>query len=193
MHSIWGGSPWQRPPLDKDPPDRDPPGQRPPPPWAKWHRYKNITFPQLRWADKKCKVYGNGSGIKCMKNSQLMPCSIQICDRHDERFAIMDLWLEVIAAVYIQLICRWNILLCHVISRSHVSWIVVIDMFYLELKVCSHVTFLPPLKFNIVPMVTVWTRKHSSRMRTDCAVTRMSSDWVAMRPIVKKKTNACGR
>ena len=35
------------------------------------------------------------------------------------------------------------------------------------------------------------TRKHSRRMRTDCAVTRMTSDWVAMRPIVDRMTDTC--
>ena len=34
------------------------------------------------------------------------------------------------------------------------------------------------------------TRKHSSRMRTDCTVTRMSSDRVVMRPIVNRMTHA---
>ena len=53
-------------------------------------------------------------------------------------------------------------------------------------NVFSPCMLLPPLKFNIVPMVTVWTRKHSSRMRTDCAVTRMSSESVSMRLIVDR-------
>ena len=35
------------------------------------------------------------------------------------------------------------------------------------------------------------TRKHSSRMHTDRAVTRMSSERVAMRPIVHRMTHAC--
>ena len=35
------------------------------------------------------------------------------------------------------------------------------------------------------------TRKHSGRMRTDRALTRMSSDRVAMRPIVDRMTDAC--
>ena len=35
------------------------------------------------------------------------------------------------------------------------------------------------------------TREHSSRMRTDHAVTRMSSDRVAMRPIVNRLTDIC--
>ena len=33
------------------------------------------------------------------------------------------------------------------------------------------------------------TRKHCSRMRTDHAVTRMNSDWVALMPIVNKMTD----
>ena len=35
------------------------------------------------------------------------------------------------------------------------------------------------------------TRKHSSRMGTDRAVTRMSSDRVGMRPTVDRMTDAC--
>ena len=35
------------------------------------------------------------------------------------------------------------------------------------------------------------TRKHSSGMHTDRAITRMSSDRVAMRPIVDRMTHAC--
>ena len=34
---------------------------------------------------------------------------------------------------------------------------------------------------------TKQTRKHSSRMRTDCAITRLSSEPVAMRPMVDKQ------
>ena len=34
-------------------------------------------------------------------------------------------------------------------------------------------------------------RKHSSRMRSDRAVTRTSNDRVAMRPIVDRMTDAC--
>ena len=35
------------------------------------------------------------------------------------------------------------------------------------------------------------TRKHSSKMCTDCAVTRMGSDWVATRPILDRMTDTC--
>ena len=38
---------------------------------------------------------------------------------------------------------------------------------------------------------TFLNRKHSSRMRTDHALARMSSDRVAMRPIVDRMSHAC--
>ena len=44
--------------------------------------------------------------------------------------------------------------------------------------------------FEFFPGNNFGTRKHSSTMRTDCAVTRMSSDRVAMRPIVHRMTDA---
>ena len=46
-----------------------------------------------------------------------------------------------------------------------------------------------PITLN-TPTTNLFTRKHSSRMRTDRAVTRMSSDRVAMRPIVDRMTGA---
>ena len=51
------------------------------------------------------------------------------------------------------------------------------------------------LKWKVL-LCCVWsiyyTRKHSSRIRTDRAVTRMSSEPVAMRPIMNRMTRACG-
>ena len=52
---------------------------------------------------------------------------------------------------------------------------------------------------NFRVIITI-TRKHSSRMRTDRTVTKMTSDRVAMRPIVDRMKHArenitcsCGR
>ena len=44
---------------------------------------------------------------------------------------------------------------------------------------------------NEKPHLHYKTRKHSSRMRPNRAITRMSSDQVTMRPIVDRMTDAC--
>ena len=53
----------------------------------------------------------------------------------------------------------------------------------------AHSFICPRIMFIFRVKLDDKTRKHSSRMRTDHTITRMSSDRVAMRPIVNRMTD----